>query len=149
MNQELIEKMNVLLVGDDAEASTLIEHTLREMGLMGGFHAVPDGRDALAHLQQLGDRSSWLVLLNLEMPDKAAFTFLKTIKADPMLQMIPVVVLAARHGDEAITACYELGAAGYLIKTCTDPNFAEKIRRACGYWGLSRVPVTRISNRPS
>jgi CheY-like chemotaxis protein len=149
MDQELIEKKNVLLIGDDVKCASLIGRTLGELGLMGGFRAERDYQNALSHLRGLGEHNSWLILLDLEMSDKAAFAFLRAIKADPILQMIPVVVLAAGDNTATIAACYELGAAGFLIKTGTGPDFVEKIRRACGYWTLSRVPVMQISSRPS
>lgn len=131
----------MLLVGNDSECARLIGHTLREMGLTSDFHTAPDGPSALAHLRQHGVPSSWVIVLDLEMPDGTAFAFLETVKADAALRIIPIVVLAAGEDVTTIATCYNLGAAGYLVKTDANPSFAEKIKRACGYWMLSRVPA--------
>ncbi len=145
MDQETIEKKNILLVGEDAECATLIERTLGELGLKSGFRAVSNCPNALTQLRKSRRHDSWLILLNLEMPERGAWALLESLKVDPVFRMIPIVVLAAGADAATITTCYDLGAAGYLIKTGTEPDFLEKIRRACGYWLLSRAPMMSVN----
>jgi CheY-like chemotaxis protein len=141
MSGEISEKRNVLLVGDDERSAELIGRTLEEMGLTSGLHRLPDCRSALAHLRQFRDGGSWLILLDIGRFDNTARTFLETVKADPILRVIPVVVMTADGSGGAITACYDRGTAGYLVKTPAHADSATKIRCLCGYWMLNQLPV--------
>jgi two-component system, chemotaxis family, response regulator Rcp1 len=149
MSQETGEKRNVLLVGGDAQSAELIGRTLAEMGLTSGFHTFPDCQSALVHLRQSRDSGSWLILLDIGGFDDATMAFLETINTDPTLRVIPVVIMTTDGSREMITACYDRGAAGYLIKASANDDFATKIRCLCGYWMLNQLPAVRFSNPPS
>jgi two-component system, chemotaxis family, response regulator Rcp1 len=138
---EIETKKKVLLIENDPKVATLIGHTLKEMGLLGNLEVSDDCRDALARLRQSGGGRPRLILLDIEMPDQSAFAFLEAAKMDPTLRVIPVVILAPDDGADVVAACYAAGAAGYLVKSDFGCDFAEKIRNACGYWALSRVPM--------
>jgi chemotaxis family two-component system response regulator Rcp1 len=141
MDQEVVEKKRVLLVADDPECVALIGRTLEDIGLRGSLDVSRDCDSALALLRQSDGRNPRLVLLDLEMPEGAGLSFLETVKTDPTLRMIPIVVLADRDDPETVAVCYDLGVAGYVARTDTGSGFAEKIRSTCSYWALSRVPT--------
>jgi CheY-like chemotaxis protein len=141
MDQEVETRREVLLIENDPKVATLIGHTLEEMGLLGNLEILDDCGSALARLQQSDGNHPRLVLLDIEMPQRSAFGFLEAVKADPTLRVIPIVVLAPDDGTDVVAACYGAGAVGYLAKTGLGSDFTEKIRSACGYWTLSRVPM--------
>jgi len=37
--------------------------------------------------------------------------------------------------------CYELGAAGYMLKSDDDTALVEKMEAVYSYWAMSKVPV--------
>jgi CheY-like chemotaxis protein len=141
MGQDAGEKRNVLLVGEDARSAELIGHTLAEMGLTSGLHRLPDCGSALAHLRQFRDSGSWLILLDIGRFDSTVSMFLETVKADPILRVIPVVIMTSDDSGETVAACYDRGTAGYLVKTPANADFATKIRHICGYWMLNQLPA--------
>ena len=141
MDQDLIDGREMLLIGSDCEWQTMIARELGEMGPLGKVVIVRDCESAITRLREPGRNRPRLALLDLDMPQRSAFSFLEKVKADPVLRVIPIVVLAGGNDHEDVAACYSLGAAGYLVKSDVTSSLAEKIRSVCGYWALSRVPT--------
>ena len=57
-----------------------------------------------------------LILLDVMMPDMDGFEVFRRLKADPLLQAIPVIFLTAMSSMEAEAAGLALGAADYISK---------------------------------
>jgi adenylate cyclase len=77
-----------------------------------------DGREALDVLA--AGTPVDLVLLDLVMPELDGFATLATMKADPRLAAIPVIVVSGLDDLDGIVRCIEMGAVDYLprpIKT--------------------------------
>jgi CheY-like chemotaxis protein len=69
-----------------------------------------------------------LVLLDLMMPVMDGFKVLQTMKVDPNLKEIPVVVFSAKGNTDEIGKAIAAGAADFLVKATTTPNkVIEKI----------------------
>jgi len=71
-----------------------------------------DGREAL-DLLAAGTPVD-LVLLDLVMPEVDGFETLATMKADPRLAAIPVIVVSGLDDLDGIVRCIEMGAVDYL-----------------------------------
>jgi adenylate cyclase len=71
-----------------------------------------DGREALHMLAT--DAAVDLVLLDLVMPELDGFQTLATMKADPRLAAIPVIVVSGLDDLDGIVRCIEMGAVDYL-----------------------------------
>ena len=97
----------VLVVDDDADCRTMLEHTLA----FEGFRVVcaRNGREALvlAHEQRPG-----VILLDLMMPVMSGYEFRQHQQKDPSLAGIPIVCISgtynaeARARDIAAAACF-------------------------------------------
>lgn len=72
-----------------------------------------DGEEALA---KLGTTQVDLVLLDLIMPKVNGFEVLKTIKADPSLAAIPVMVLSNLSQSDDETEARGYGAIDFIVK---------------------------------
>lgn len=69
-----------------------------------------------------------LILLDLIMPVMSGLEALETIKADPRLQDIPIIVLSNLGQEADIERGLELGAMDYLVKNEAKPSdVVEKI----------------------
>jgi len=69
-----------------------------------------------------------LILLDLIMPVMSGLEALETIKADPRLQDIPIIVLSNLGQETDIERGLELGAMDYLVKNEAKPSdVVEKI----------------------
>ena len=57
-----------------------------------------------------------LILLDVMMPEMDGFEVFRRLKADPVLQAVPVIFLTALSSMEAEAAGLALGAADYISK---------------------------------
>ena len=74
------------------------------------------------------------------MPKMNGMEFLKIIKADDGLKKIPVIVLTTSNSEQDISKSFELGAAGYMVKSVDYKRFMEIINTIDSYWTLSKLP---------
>jgi len=109
------EKKTILIVEDD-------EIILRSLYL--SFHeedftiaTAQDGEMAYTMTERIIPD---LVLLDLVLPKKNGFEYLREIKAHPGLAKIPVIVLSNLSGEENINRAKDLGALDYFVKSNTD-----------------------------
>lgn len=137
--------VELLLVEDNEDDIVLIEEAFAEAKLMNVIYKVRDGEEALAYLRREGQyqhvQRPGLVLLDINMPKKNGFEVLQALKADPLLQSLPVVMLTTSDREEDIARSYTDGACSYIRKPMTLERFAKVVKDFELYWTLvSRVP---------
>ncbi len=101
----------LLVVDDNAGNRDVLSRRLGRQG-----HAVVQaagGREALDILRQ--GRID-LALLDIMMPDMDGYQVLETMKADPVLAHIPVIMISALDEFESVVRSIEMGAEDYLPK---------------------------------
>ncbi|GAA6614917.1 ATP-binding protein [Scytonema sp. NUACC26] len=100
----------ILLVDDNADMRDYLKQLLTQRWQV---ETAANGAIALEAIQQqLPD----LVLTDVMMPEVDGFQLLKTLRADPITQSIPIILLSARAGEEATVEGLQAGADDYLIK---------------------------------
>jgi len=145
MNYDDVE---ILFVEDSTDDATLTVRALTKSGFSNKLHHVVDGVAALDFLYFRGvyadrDRTQYpkLVLLDLKMPKVSGIQVLETIKSDPKLKSIPVVMLTSSNEGPDIEKCFELGANSYIVKPVDSDNFFHAIKEIGLYWMvLSQSP---------
>jgi two-component system, response regulator len=140
------EQIELLLVEDNEDDIVLIEEAFAEAKLMNVIFKVRDGEDALAYLRQEGPythrRRPGLVLLDINMPKMNGFEVLQAMKADPLLQSLPVVMLTTSDRDDDIAQSYTSGACSYIRKPMSLAQFVQVVKEFELYWTMvSRVPL--------
>ena len=75
-----------------------------------------------------------MILLDLNMPKIDGREALKTIKGDPALKDIPVVVLSTSRLDEDIARSYQLGVNSFITKPVTFSGLVEAMNVLGRYW---------------
>jgi CheY-like chemotaxis protein len=116
----------VLVVDDDREIRETIVEILEE----NGYEAIgaADGYEALAQLRDPEDR--WgLVLLDLMMPNMDGPTFRAEQLRDPVLSLIPVVVVSARNDVEH--AATKLQVDAHVTKPLKLAELVSIVQRFC------------------
>lgn len=101
----------VLIVDDNEVNRDLLAKRLQRQGY--GVTVVSNGFEAL---EMMASMSLDLVLLDIMMPQMNGYQVLETLKADPALRHIPVVMISAVNDIDSIVRCIELGAEDYLSK---------------------------------
>ncbi|AXV08615.1 two-component response regulator [Euzebya pacifica] len=122
--------VRVLIAEDNEDHLFLARVALQAVqGVQIEVVAVQDGQEALDYLhgrgQYDGRELPHLILLDLSMPRKDGLTVLKELRADEMLQSLPVVVLTSSDRPEDVNAAYALGANSYVNKAKGLSNLAD------------------------
>jgi len=102
---------HILVIDDEPN----LRETLVEAFTIQGYE-VSTAADGQEGLDQTRNRRPDLLLLDLNMPRLNGFQVLKTLKADPDLQSIPVIILTAQTQQDQVVQGLELGANDYIGK---------------------------------
>ena len=105
------EPDRVLIVDDNEVNRDLLAKRLQRQG-----YRVTVASNGFEALELIASMSLDLVLLDIMMPQMNGYQVLETLKADPALRHIPVVMISAVNDIDSIVRCIELGAEDYLSK---------------------------------
>ncbi|MGQ0744158.1 MAG: SpoIIE family protein phosphatase [Acidimicrobiales bacterium] len=79
-------------------------------------------------LRVVGDDPPDLVVTDVMMPGLSGLDLVRAIKANPMVEGLPVLVLSARAGDEAAAEGLDIGADDYLVKPFSAAQLLARVR---------------------
>jgi two-component system, sensor histidine kinase and response regulator len=118
-----IPRSRVLIVDDITKNLQVVGTILRQAG----YSVTPatSGAEALEGLrEQLPD----LILLDLMMPEMDGLEVCRRLKADPLIQPIPVIFLTASNEMEHLVKGFEVGAVDYVTKPFNPPELLARVR---------------------
>ncbi|MFH0986051.1 MAG: response regulator [Candidatus Omnitrophota bacterium] len=99
----------ILVIDDDKDFTKLLGFQLEAKG----YHVVVSN-EGEEGFQKVLDEKPDLILLDIKMPDLDGFTFVRRLKANGLIQKIPVMILT---GYETMRALFQFeGIAGYFVK---------------------------------
>jgi DNA-binding response OmpR family regulator len=116
----------ILVVDDDPVIQKLLGDILGREGYQ--VVSVMDGIDAIVAVRK--DKPD-LVVLDIIMPYVNGYDVCRTIKLDPVLKEIPIVVLTSRD-QEVDKRILSLIGVEYLHKTCKPQELLAKIQNILG-----------------
>jgi Signal transduction histidine kinase len=122
----VLDGRTVLLVEDDVRNVFALASVLEPLGVQ--LELARNGREALERLQQL-ERVD-LVLMDLMMPEMDGLTTIRHLRADPVLQSLPVIALTAKAMPDDRERCLEAGADDYIAK----PIDVDRLVSLCRVW---------------
>ncbi|MBN3942613.1 ATP-binding protein [Nostoc sp. NMS9] len=114
----------ILLVDDNADMRDYVNRLLSQQYEV---EAMPDG---LAALDSARGHVPDLVLTDVMMPGLDGFGLLQALRADPLTQKVPIILLSARAGEEARVEGLEAGADDYLIKPFSARELLARVEAA-------------------
>lgn len=113
--------ISVLVIDDELSILKAISSVLKREGI--AVTCVQSSIDAFTYLnQQVFD----VILLDIIMPEKDGFSFLKELRERNILT--PVILLSGREEDSAQIKGLSLGADDYMIKPFSKSILVSKIR---------------------
>ena len=125
--------VDVLLVEDDPGDVLMTREAFEYHKLRNVLDVVTDGEQALQFLRRSGDYADaprpGLILLDLNLPRVDGLEVLAEIKADPVLKVIPVVILTTSQAQQDVLRSYALHANAYVSKPVDFERFMEAIRQ--------------------
>jgi CheY-like chemotaxis protein len=139
--------ITILLVEDEPAHAEIVRRNFETMGIVNTLKHVSDGEAALDYLyrnngfrDQASSPRPSLILLDLRLPKVDGLQVLKTIKADPGLSTIPVVVLSTSASETDIALAYSHNANSYLVKPVDFKQFGELLEMLGMYWMVWNHP---------
>ena len=136
----------ILLVEDDSNDVELTLSALAENHLANEVFVVNDGEEALDYLYYQGGYESReegnpaLMLLDLKLPKVDGMEVLKRVKTDPVLKMIPVVMLTSSREEQDLVRSYDLGTNGYVVKPVDFQSFVKAVSGLGLFWAIINHP---------
>lgn len=135
-----------MLAEDSQKDVELTLAALEEHNLMNKVDVVPDGAEALDYLYCRGkyrDRAPEppvVVLLDLKMPKVDGLEVLRTIKQDPQLRALPVVMLTSSREERDLVESYKVGVNAYVVKPVEFQRFVHAIKDLGAFWAVINEP---------
>lgn len=117
--------MKILIVDDFSTMRRIIKNLLRDLGFNNTVEA-DDGSTALPILK--GGGIDFLVT-DWNMPGMSGLELLQTVRADPGLAKLPVLMVTAEAKREQIILAAQAGVNGYVVKPFTAAVLKEKIEK--------------------
>jgi len=119
------KSMKILIVDDFSTMRRIIKNLLRDLGLTNTQEA-DDGATALPMLQ---NGNFDFLITDWNMPGMQGIDLLKTVRADPNLNTLPVLMVTAEAKREQIVEAAQCGVNGYIVKPFTAQILEEKISK--------------------
>lgn len=130
--------IDILLVEDNPADVRLTVEILKETKVRNTLAVAADGVEALDLLRRTGSYTHAtrpdLILLDLNLPKKDGRQVLAEIKADPVLRLIPVVILTSSKAEEDIAKSYSLYANCYVTKPVDLEQFVKVVKSIEDFW---------------
>ena len=144
----MLNEVTILIADDDAGHVRLIEKNLLRSGLRCPIEKFENGAELLDFLFQRGPRHravnrSYLLLLDIRMPQVDGTEALRQIKSDPELMKIPVIMLTTMDDPREVERCHALGCNNYIVKPVDYDKFSEAIKQLGVFVTLVQIPELR------
>ncbi|HLU15772.1 MAG TPA: chemotaxis response regulator CheY [Burkholderiaceae bacterium] len=117
--------IKILVVDDFPTMRRIIRNLLKDLG----FENVDEAEDGVQGLEKLRNGNFDLVVSDWNMPNMDGLVMLQTIRADPQLAKLPVLMVTAEAKKENIIAAAKAGANGYVVKPFTAATLEEKLNK--------------------
>ncbi len=137
------EPILVMLIEDNIDHAELVIRTLEEHRIANKVRHFLDGQSALDYLFRRGEFANadpaetqrpHVILLDLRLPRVDGIDVLKSIKEDPNLKSIPVVVLTTSEAEKDVAKAYYNHANSYLVKPVGFEDFKKLMDDLGFYW---------------
>ncbi len=140
--------VEILLIEDNPGDVRLTQEAFKETDVPNRISVAKDGVDALAMLQRSPPYAHAvapdIILLDLNLPRMDGRELLATIKRDPILAPIPVVVLTTSNAPTDIRQTYELGGNCFVTKPVDLDEFMDVVRAIEAFWLRVVTLPTRV-----
>jgi CheY-like chemotaxis protein len=119
-----IQPKKILLVDDSPETLSFFATLLEQGGYrVVSAHSGPEG--IVAAKRERPD----LIMLDIEMPDLSGLSVCSILRADPLFECTPIILLTSREDEEMIARGIVTGANDYLVKSVRHDELLARVDR--------------------
>ena len=136
----------ILLVEDNENDIELTLNALKDCHLSNEVYSVRDGAEALDYMycrdkyQDRAEGMPCVILLDLKMPRVDGIEVLRTLKSDPELRHVPIVMLTSSREERDLVLSYDLGVNAFVVKPVDFSQFVQAIRNLGMFWAIINEP---------
>jgi len=114
--------MRILVVDDSTTMRRIIANSLKAVGFEDIVEA-GDGQQALETLDGVD-----ILLTDWNMPNMDGLTLVKTVRANPALAGMPIIMVTSEGARDEVMEALAAGVNDYIVKPFTKDILAEKVR---------------------
>lgn len=134
----MMKEVRILLVEDNEGDIVLTMEALREARIHNTVDVARDGEEALRRLRKEGPFAEAtipdMILLDINLPRMDGKELLSIIKNDPVLKIIPVIMLTTSDAEKDVLAAYYNHANCYITKPVDLNKFLEVVQAIKNFW---------------
>lgn len=120
----------VLIVEDEDNIALALDYVLTREGY--DHERIANGADALPRIR---DTSPDLVLLDVMLPEVSGYEICQTVRLDPGLRDVKILMMTARGSAMERRKGLALGADGFIAKPFELKELRDEVRRLLGAGG--------------
>ena len=132
------EQIVILIVDDDPDCRMLLRDAIGQCKVGNDVYEATNGVEALEFLNRRGKFANsprpGLIYMDIEMPHMDGQTALKSIKGDPKLRDIPVVMMTGVADEKEMKTAADNGANSYTLKPANVEQFLRTVLASTSYW---------------
>jgi len=114
---------SILIIEDEKDIVDLIEYHLKQSGF-----SVMSALDGPAGLEKARKKSPSLIILDLMLPEMDGKDICRSLKANPLTQSIPILMLTAKAEESDRLIGFELGADDYVTKPFSPKELVLRVK---------------------
>ena len=119
------KNIKILIVDDFSTMRRIIKNLLRDLG----YNNTSEADDGLTALPMLQSGNFDLLITDWNMPGMQGIDLLRTVRADPRLATLPVMMVTAEQKREQIIEAAKAGVNGYIVKPFTAQTLKDKLEK--------------------
>ncbi len=122
-----MSKKRILAVDDSKSLRQMVSFTLRGAGY--DVIEAEDGQEAL----EISKRDAFnLILTDQNMPRMDGLTLVRSLRALPAYQKVPILVLTTESSDAMKASGRAAGATGWIVKPFNPERLVEIVKKVTG-----------------
>ncbi|MCQ8897371.1 response regulator [Limnobacter humi] len=133
---------DVVLVDDNSNDADLALRVVRKTSASSSTVLLEDGERAIDYFKQLMNQPGEdgapdlpkLLLLDLKLPKLDGLEVLKFLRAQPVFNTMPIVVLSSSREISDVRKAYELGVNSFAVKPVQFDQYLTRISALVSYW---------------
>ena len=129
----------ILVVDDDREIVRVVRAYLEQAGFQ-----VLVAYEGASALHAIRTERPDLIVLDIMLPDQDGWEITRTVRADPRLAALPIILLTARVDDTDKIVGLELGADDYITKPFNPREVMARVRSLLRRSQLNQASAVRV-----
>ncbi len=129
--------VQILLIQPDANSQVMVRQALQQSKLASRAAIVASASEVIARIssdQADALNNVCMIVMTIDAANWTQSDVITSLKADPRVRFIPLIVLGAKTDSHLLQQVYDAGANSYIVSTFDTQGVAEKLSQWASYW---------------